>query len=323
MPRTNALTAIGGSCYRGANALLGRAECLLADGGDRPLPHRPILIVGPPRSGSTLLMQLLTDCLDVGYLTNTHAWLHGAPSWMERIIRSPRRRRSTDYASTHGRARGWLAPSECGHWWYRFFRRRPQHVSAAEADPRAMQRLRAAVRALTLAFDRPVLFKNVVCTVRLDPIGHALPEALFLVIRRDEADNARSLLHGRHRVFGGYDRWWSAEPPDVQTLRTLPPVGQVVGQVRSLHALIDRAREAHGSERFLDIAYHQLCEDPASIVERVVGFAASHDTPLHRRAEPPAAFEVRRPPRLPEAMERQLAAALADDADRHHTPELS
>ena len=50
---------------------------------DRPLRYPPIFIVGPPRSGTTLVYQALIEYLDVGYLSNFHGWFWGAPSWVE------------------------------------------------------------------------------------------------------------------------------------------------------------------------------------------------------------------------------------------------
>jgi hypothetical protein len=139
--------------------------------------------------------------------------------------------------------RGWSAPSECGGFWYRFFRRKPQYVPGEEFDPRQGKKLRAALRALLGAFGRPVLFKNLHCSLRLEPLSAAIPEALFIFIRRDVVDNAHSLLEARREVFGHYAGWWSMEPPQIRTLETLPPEQQVVEQVRSINALVELARK--------------------------------------------------------------------------------
>lgn len=298
------------------NQLIDPLECALGDGSERPLTHRPILIVGPPRSGSTLLMQVLIHTLDVGYLTNAHERVYGAPSLAEHLIRLPKRDRAIEFESHHGKTQRWLSPHECGAWWYRFFRRRPQYVPLEGADQRALRRLRAAVRRLGDVMDRPVLFKNLPCAVRLGPISAALPEALFLVTHRRLEDNARSLLHGRARRSGRYDQWWSTEPPTIDELTSLPPAQQVVRQIADIHAQIDRDREAIGPDRFMDVPYDELCRDPAAIVERVQAFAASRGTTIARRAEPPTPFEIRRPEPLPDWLEQQLAEALEHAAPR-------
>ena len=83
------------------------------------------------------------------------------------------------------------------------------------------------------AAGRPLVFKNLYCSLRLEPIAHALPEALFVVMHRDQIENARSILAGRMRRSGDYAAWWSAEPPGIEEIRRLSPVRQVVEQLRA------------------------------------------------------------------------------------------
>ena len=262
---------------------------------DEPLPYPPIFVVGAPRSGSTLLYQLLTDRFDVGYLANGHARRPGAPSLVERrrgLVRG-RRAELSDYRSSFGGTTGDLGPSECGPFWYRFFPRRPHHVSA-DAFPAASRReLRAAAGAFVEACGRPVVYKNLYSTARMDALAAALPEALFIAIHRDLAANARSLLAARLRVAGAYDAWWSVEPPGIERLRQLPAHEQVVEQVRALDALVARVEASIGHERVLHLAYEDLCADPRAELERIAAFAARHGCELGERGEVPASFRRR------------------------------
>lgn len=259
---------------------------------DEPLPHAPIFVVGAPRSGSTLLYQLLTDRFDVGYLANGHARHPGAPSLVERRRGLIRRRPAAlgDYRSAFGGTAGDLGPSECGPFWYRFFPRRPHHVSADDFPTASRRQLRAAVGAFVEACRRPVVYKNLVNTARMEAIAAALPEALFIAIHRDLTDNARSILDARMGVAGAYDGWWSVEPPGIERLRQLPTHEQAVEQVRVLDALVERVEASIGSDRVLHLAYEDLCADPHAELARIAAFAAGHGTQLGERGEVPASF---------------------------------
>ena len=193
------------------NRGLAAAEGTLWRSDAERLDSPPILILGAPRCGSTLLYQLMVACLDVAYVSNLHCALFGSPALAERIVRG--HRAPVVYASRHGRTEGRLAPSECGPFWYRFFRRSPQYVPLADAAPEQLRRLRASVAAFQAAARRPVVFKNLICSLLVAPIAAALPNAIFIVLHRDLLDNAHSLLEARQRVHGEYDRWFSAEPP--------------------------------------------------------------------------------------------------------------
>jgi len=295
---------------RGRNRSLHALEVRLGRRwADEALPHPPIFVVGAPRSGSTLLYQLLTDRFDVGYLANGHARQPGAPSLVERFRGLVRGRRAelSDYRSSFGGTAGELGPSECGPFWYRFFPRRPHYVSA-EAFPAASRReLRAAVGAFVEACGRPVVYKNLYCTARMDAIAATLPEALFIVVHRDLAANARSLLHARMRVTGAYGSWWSVEPPGIERLLPLPAEEQVIEQVRALDALVARVEASIGSERVLHLAYEDLCADPHAQLERIAVFTAGRGCELGERGEVPASFPEHSgsrtlPPELEEAL---------------------
>ena len=162
-------------------------------------PNIPIFIIGAPRSGSTLLYQVLVEAFDVGYLSNLHCKFYGGPSLIERWIFPRLSRPTPDYASEHGRTRGRIAPSECGEYWYRFFPRQPQAVSSL---PEAQQQaLRTAVSRLLAAADRPFIFKNLMNSLRLQPLAQGIHQVLEEVgaARRGEQPRnrgAQSLLLG-------------------------------------------------------------------------------------------------------------------------------
>ena len=233
----------------------------------------------------------MVEAWDVAYLSNLHCAFLGAPHLVERT--AGRRRPPRAFASHHGRTRGSAGPSECGDYWYRFFRHRPQYIPLEEADPESMRRLRGSVRALAAAAHRPVVFKNLVNSLRLAPLGAALPEALFVVIHRDLVANAASLLAGRLERSGNYGSWWSAEPPEIDRLRALPPHEQVVEQVRAIDALIYADAERLGPDRFHSIGYESLCEDVREPLAGIREFAAGHGVVLRPRADVPASFDPR------------------------------
>jgi hypothetical protein len=147
------------------------------------------------------------------------------------------------------------------------------------------------VRAFAKAAGRPLVFKNLVNSVRLAPLAAALPEALFLVVRRDEADTAASILAGRRTVHADESEWWSVEPPQLERLRALPPEEQVLEQVRAIESLVDEAKEEIGRDRFLDLRYEEICADTHRALESVAEFAARHGVGLGIRREVPARFE--------------------------------
>ena len=237
------------------------------------IEHPPVFIIGAPRCGSTLLSQLLVHSLDVGYFSNLHAQLYGSPTLANHLrILCPLRYRS-DFESHHGVTKGLDAPSENAEYWYRFFRRKPAYVPLAEMPAAAGEAFRRSMMRFVAQAQRPVIIKNLYAVLRLEVLMHFLPTARFIVLRRNVFDNAVSLLAGRLKEFGTYERWWSVEPPNFESFQSEPPEIQVVKQIEAVHQLIDIAVNTSGCEgRFLHLNYEDLCESPRLILESVQNF---------------------------------------------------
>ncbi len=238
--------------------------------------YPPIFIIGPPRSGSTLLFQVMVNAFNVNYTTNADASWYGGISFRKRFFPLSDADRKTDFNSTHGQTNGRNSPHECGEYWYQFFRRSPQYVPLEEADEKKMNRLRRSLQRMTTAGKAPLLFKNMNCALRMEPLGKTCPEALYIVTHRDTLWNAHSLLQVRKKVNGEYVEWWSMEPKEIEELKILRPEEQVVEQINTIHREIDIQREQLGKDRFFDVSYEELCNDPQKVMNSMNSFFVSH-----------------------------------------------
>jgi LPS sulfotransferase NodH len=274
---------------RELNRVLAQIETRHWSRDEGPIEPAPIFVIGAPRSGSTLLYQLLVARFDVTYLSNLHCVWFGAPSVVEWAV-GRRVRPPADFSSRFGHTHGRAGPSECGPYWYRFFRKSPQHVSLAEAEPQRLHRLRASVRALTEASGRTVVFKNLLNAVRLEPLATALPEAIFVAIHRHPEDNAASILAARRTIRGDVTKWWSTEPPGVERLSRLRADEQVSEQVRVIEELVGAARETSARDRLFDVRYEPLCADTHGTLDAIAAFAEVRGAALPVRRTVPERF---------------------------------
>lgn len=271
-------------------------ETFFAPSSRQPLKFPPIFIIGAPRSGSTLLYQSLVEYFDIGFLSNLHCRFFGAPSVVERLLKPAKWNRNPTFHSEHGRVEGLFSPSECGEYWYRFFRRKPQYVSGNDISQQKIENIRSSVKALVSSVNKPVLFKNMNCALRLIPLYKAVPEALFIVTDRDLVDNAISLLNVRRKVYGTYDKWWSMEPPEIDEFIKMPFYKQVVEQVRSINELIDANSQKIGEDRFVYVKYEEFCKDVYGAMGDIEKFLNFHRVNIKRKdCFLPNSFEQRSP----------------------------
>jgi len=262
--------------HQWCNRILHKLETRPLSDGEDDFPFSPIFIIGPPRSGSTLLFQVMVNVFDLNYTTNADAFWYGGLSLRKRFAPIPRSKKKTDFSSSHGKTRGRFAPNECGEYWYQFFRRKPQYVSLGEENDGKMKRLRCSLLRIAEAGGVPMLFKNMNCALRLGPIYQACPGALYIVTHRELLWNSHSLLQVRNKVYGDYSKWWSMEPKEIDDLEKLPPEKQVVEQVRAIHREIDQQRTQAGVAHFFDVDYEELCNDPKRVMKSMNDFFEQH-----------------------------------------------
>lgn len=256
------------------------------------LSHPPVFFLGAPRSGTTLAMQVITDVFDIGYISNFHCRFFGAPALAEVMFHPIDGRPRSSYSSVHGKTDAPHDPSECGEWWYRFFRRSPRYVDLPSVSERNMACFRGSVASLIHAFRKPVVFKNPHAALRIQPIARYIPEALFIIMEREELDNAHSLLEVRKKVYGTYDKWWSMEPPQFKELEKLSAHEQVVEQIRHIYSTINNDLDISGiaPSNCFTLKYEQLCQDPEKEMERLNQFFKLNKCEVQRLHRPPKPF---------------------------------
>jgi hypothetical protein len=259
----------------------------------------PVFIIGAPRSGSTLLVQAIVNSLDVAYMSNLHCLLYGAPVFPE-LIRKYSSRSPYSFESNHGATQGWGAPAECGQYWYRFFPRRPQYCGLNDVDQKRLLQLQNSVNTLLNVARRPFIFKNMHVALRLLPITKTFPNALFIIIRRNEVENGHSLLETRYNIFQNYDSWWSMEPPNIQQLKSLPSYQQVIEQIRAIYTTIEKDLQASNifTTQILDLTYEDLCGNPTETIELVQNFITKNGVSVSKTHDLPESFTVRSETRI-------------------------
>jgi len=227
-----------------------------------------VLIVGAPRSGSTLLYQVLAAHLPVSYPSNLTDLFSRAPiTASARLGRFARRK--VDYRFHYGNTASLGAPSAGFSLWNRWLGADRYRVPS-EMAPEVAAEMRAFFAAWGTAFDGPFLNKNNRNTAGMGVLATELPNAKFIVIRRDPLFVAQSLLEAREHVQGDRAVGWGL------AARSHPSEGdylaEVADQVFDIESMVEEAIAYLDPARVLEVGYAELCADPSQIVDRVAGW---------------------------------------------------
>lgn len=251
------------------------------------LPHdeRPIWIVGPPRSGTTLLYQALIHCYDFAYITNFTSRFYRAPVTATWLIKPlwRKRHKALDFESTYGKTPGWFGPHESGSFWYRWFPKGPHVYVPPNTIPESkLDEFRKEIIGLSRALNAPPLFKNVYNSMRIAPIMEAFPNSSFLVTYRNPVDTAQSILQARENIYGDKRKWVSAEPKEIDEIAKHPYWEQVVEQVYYIYRQVEEDAQRYGPSRFFGIDYEALCANPNRTLAGIERFLEQQSISLHR-----------------------------------------
>jgi hypothetical protein len=256
------------------------------DGGSR-IPI--VYIVGAPRSGTTLLSQLVSRHLPVGYINNLIARFWLKPSAGIRISQSllpglaPK---NISLHSVHGTTEGIINPHEFGYFWRYWLK--IDHSPTHHLSPEMLSAIdRAGLKSaledeILSTFGVPVMFKNVICGFHAKFLTRLHPASIFVYISRNPKIVAASILKTRMDRYGSYDTWWSLKPSGYPFGIINDPVAEVVMQVNECR----REMELELSDpavHSIRITYEALCESPKCVLDDIslklseMGFSVDPD----------------------------------------------
>lgn len=265
---------------------------------DSEAAHPFLFVVGLPRSGTTLLSQLLARSLGAGYIDNFAArfWLapvHGIR--LSRLIAGEHG--ATSFESDYARTRGLGDIHEFGYFWRHWLRKHTfdDVVHAREREEEIdWQGLARTLVNVQHEFDRPFVAKNMLGAYHMPKLRDALGPVVFVYIERDPLDAAVSILEARRKYYSDLGTWWSYVPVEYPQLAGRDYMEQIAGQVHYLARFYERALAELGSAGFVRVAYEQMCSDPSAVLDSVAArVSSSYGYELTVTNEPPESFPFR------------------------------
>lgn len=290
---------------------------LKSDGPANP----PLFIVGAPRSGTTLAYQIVTQQMKVGHFTIVMNYLYGLPNLITRTFKPFLDRPAPVFESQYGKIHGVWSPAENANFWFRWFPRDGKEGHYLEPTSFSLERyrkLKATVDSMTRILAKPMVFKSVYLSMVVGALAQIFSEAQFVFVRRDRFFTCQSLLLARQRRRKP-DEWWSVKIPGYRQLATKPIWHQVVDQVVSTEAIIQRDLEKFAPRRYLVLNYEDVCIRPRHAVStleewlRPVGYSSYSDIRV------PESFQISDQPRLPADVVANIKERLAKSVSEEET----
>ncbi|MEM7782972.1 MAG: sulfotransferase [Planctomycetota bacterium] len=154
-------------------------------------PAENIFIVGAPRSGTTLLLQMIVAAFDIGYISNLAACFWKRPELGVLLSKKLLGRPNLSTESNYGQTVGPEQPHEFGGFWRRVLGY--ESMSQSERPEIVWELVEAELDRIAAAWDRPVVYKVFQLYWHLAEFHRRRP-ARWIWVQRDPVENAASLL---------------------------------------------------------------------------------------------------------------------------------
>lgn len=283
--------------------------------GEYELRYSPTFIIGPPRSGTTLVRQLVAWAIPTSYFTNfTRAsWDtlgYPLPIMTARVVKLlGLTNHAASFESEYGFTTGIGRPVEGGDIWNYFFQTYNAPVEPEQLAPERQRLIYQAVAGTERIFDLPFVNKTVDLSVRIRALAKIFPSALFIQVVREPLDVAQSLY--KARLYDYPDReFFSTRPRECEDLGNKSIVEQVCMQVYYIEKNIAFERSVVGPDRFLTVSYQAICEKPGRELERIAEFMNKYGAPARIVRSVPASFRYSHGCKIDQADYLAMAAYL-------------
>lgn len=267
----------------------------------------PVFVLGAPRSGTTVLYDLLAGSYRCVYPTNLASLLYRSPVVAQTLADRLRCEYRYSGSSRFGYVTGLKAPSEAGKLMRRWF-----EGAGTDAE---LRRAREQVGAMSCPLQLSMVSKNTRNLARIPRILETFPEALFVFIERESEYVAQSLLTAREALYGDRSKPFGLVPGgvDMGAGEEASSLFQVAEQVVALEAMVVVAKQSvAGAGRMIDVRYESLCMSPKMELDRIVEFATDRNARLDPlpAAEVPEVLSCSNQARLPAGDFEALCGAL-------------
>jgi hypothetical protein len=233
--------------------------------------HPFIFIFGLPRSGTTLISQLIAHCMDVGFINNFMARFYLAPVHgirLSRLIFGNEKKSS--FQSDYARTSDLTDIHEFGYFW-RYWLKKEMFTGITQAVQIEKEidwtGLKHTLANMQNEFGKPMVFKNIFGSYHLIKMNKVIEKIIYIYIKRDILDSAISILDARRKYNSNMSTWWSSMPIEYEQLKDLDYWHQIAGQVFFLQRYYENISKKLNN--LITINYYDLTMRPRSVLEHI------------------------------------------------------
>jgi len=251
----------------------------VSDSSETSIPN--LYIFGLPRSGTTLVTQILCHLLDAAWVTNLMARFWETPVVGMRLSKIldlfclP-----LDFQSEFGVTKGAHQPHEFGYFWMKQLNYDDVVIMPKEHESKIdWIKLKQKLNAITHEAGKTVIYKNMLYAFHLDTFLKYQPNAIIIYCKRNLPDIACSVLRAREARYGDKNVWWSIKPPGYKDYMSEDCYTQIAYQLKWFNSYFEEKIAALSQYNIFEVQYEQLSKDIKKIINTLARFQKRNMAP--------------------------------------------
>jgi len=224
-------------------------------------------IIAQPRGASSLLQQLLSSNLNIGYISNFLAKFYKSPIFgleLEKDVVDKNYKSS--FLSSYGNTSGLNEPHEWG-WFFK------EHLDLEGAkhytDKEEFNGLKSNLLAVTNIKKSPLLIDNIYAMSNILKFKKDFKNIKIINMTRDLYFISNSIINARISRYSDINEFYGHRPRNIEEiLKIQNPIEQIVYQVKSIQNEIDEILENFDNKDIINIDYEDIYKDSFGVVEK-------------------------------------------------------
>lgn len=295
---------------------------------DLEIEYPLIFVVGLPRSGTTLLTQIIAHGLKIGYINNITARFWSAPLHGLKLSDTLLGKNQTPkFKSEYGATESLSDIHEFGYFWRKRLNKKGfESITQAkklesEIDWNELKKVLANIQNYAQS---GFVFKNIYGSYHISKLDKLLQKTLWVYVERDPLDVAISNLNARNKFYGDPGKWWSYVPPEYDKIKDLEAYPQIAGQIHYLKKFYyqELVKLSDSKKNEVFIHYEDLCANPSAFLDSIQQKVHTlYGYELQKTHELPDTFPVNHYTDQPE-MKEKFESLLKEFQQNDPIPEL-
>ncbi len=241
-------------------------------------------IIAQTRGASSLLQQLLSSNLDIGYISNFLAKFYKSPIFgleLEKDVVDKNYKSS--FLSSYGNTSGLNEPHEWG-WFFK------EQLALKDAqyytNKEEFNSLKSNLLAVTNIKKLPLLIDNVYAMSNILKIKKDFKNIKVINMTRDLYFISNSIINARLSRYSDINKFYGHPPKNIEEiLKIKNPIKQIVFQVKSIQNEIDEILENFDDKDIINIDYEDIYKDSFGVIKKFHKFVQKDNINLKYKAK--------------------------------------